>query len=68
MTERPALMTVSDAAAKQVQALLSNRGKPSVGIRIGISTKGCSGMSYTIEYADEKDLLMRCLKIRVLLF
>ena len=54
MTERPALMTVSDAAAKQVQALLSNRGKPSVGIRIGISTKGCSGMSYTIEYADEK--------------
>ena len=55
MVERPALMTVSDAAAKQVQALLDSRGKPSVGIRIGISTKGCSGMSYTIEYADEKE-------------
>ena len=54
MVDRPALMTLSDAAAEQVQVLLSSRGKPSVGIRIGISTKGCSGMSYTIEYADEK--------------
>jgi iron-sulfur cluster assembly protein len=54
MIERPALMTVSDSAAKQVQVLLGSRDKPSVGIRIGISTKGCSGMSYTLEFADEK--------------
>jgi len=48
------MMTVSDAAAKQVQALLDGRGKPSTGIRIGVRTKGCSGMSYTLEFADEK--------------
>lgn len=54
MSERPALMTVSDAAAKQVQALLDGRGKPSTGIRIGVRTKGCSGMSYTLEFADEQ--------------
>jgi iron-sulfur cluster assembly protein len=54
MNERPAMMTVSDAAAKQVQALLSSRGKGSAGIRIGVRTKGCSGMSYTLEFADEK--------------
>ncbi|MBT4933770.1 MAG: iron-sulfur cluster assembly accessory protein [Rhodospirillaceae bacterium] len=54
MNERPAMMTVSDAAAKQVQALLDGRGKPSTGIRIGVRTKGCSGMSYTLEFADEK--------------
>ena len=54
MNERPAMMTVSDAAAKQVQALLDGRGKPSTGICIGVRTKGCSGMSYTLEFADEK--------------
>lgn len=54
MNERPAMMTVSDAAARQVQALLSSRGKESMGIRIGVRTKGCSGMSYTLEFADEK--------------
>ncbi len=54
MNERPAMMSVSDAAAKQVQALLDGRGKESVGIRIGVRTKGCSGMSYTLEFADEK--------------
>jgi iron-sulfur cluster assembly accessory protein len=45
---------LTDAAAERVKALLAKRGKPSVGIRVGIRTKGCSGLSYTIEYADEK--------------
>jgi len=47
-------MTISDAAAERVKALLGKRGKPSAGIRIGVRTKGCSGLSYTLEYADEK--------------
>ncbi|MFN7710511.1 MAG: HesB/IscA family protein [Holosporales bacterium] len=49
-----AIMTLTDAAAARVKELLEARGKPSVGIRIGIRTKGCSGLSYTLEYADEK--------------
>jgi iron-sulfur cluster assembly protein len=47
-------MTITDAAAERVKVLLAKRGKPSVGIRIGVRSKGCSGMSYTLEYADEK--------------
>ncbi len=54
MTERPPPMTMTDAAAERVKALLASRGKESLGIRIGVRTKGCSGMSYTIEFADEK--------------
>ncbi|WP_096704774.1 iron-sulfur cluster assembly accessory protein [Magnetospirillum sp. 15-1] len=50
----PAPMTITDAAAERVKVLLAKRGKPSVGIRIGVRSKGCSGMSYTLEYADEK--------------
>lgn len=47
-------MTVTDAAATRIQALLAGRGKPSAGVRIGVRTKGCSGLSYTLEFADEK--------------
>lgn len=50
----PAIFTISDAAAGQIQTLLQKRGKPSAGIKVGIRTRGCSGLSYTIEYADEQ--------------
>ncbi|MEI9986874.1 MAG: iron-sulfur cluster assembly accessory protein [Aliidongia sp.] len=47
-------MTVTDAAADRVRDLLGKRDKASVGIRVGVRSRGCSGLSYTIEYADEK--------------
>ncbi|HYL31639.1 MAG TPA: iron-sulfur cluster assembly accessory protein [Stellaceae bacterium] len=50
-------MTMTDAAAKRIQALLAQRGKPSAGIRIGVRARGCSGLTYTLEYADEKGRL-----------
>lgn len=55
MSERPQMMTITDQAAERVKALLASRGKPTAGVRIGIRTKGCSGMSYTLEFADEKN-------------
>ncbi len=51
---RPQAMTLTDAAAERVKALLAKRGKPSAGIKIGVRTKGCSGLSYTLEYADAR--------------
>ena len=53
MAPKQALL-VTDAAAERIQALLANRGKPSVGVRVGVRARGCSGLSYTLEYADEK--------------
>jgi iron-sulfur cluster assembly protein len=47
-------LTVTDAAAKRVQELLARRERPALGIRVGVRSRGCSGLSYTIEYADEK--------------
>lgn len=46
-------ITISDAAAERVKTLLDSRGKPSVGIRVGVKKGGCSGLAYTIEYADD---------------
>ena len=54
MIPRDPPLRLTDAAAARVQALLAGRGRPAAGLRIGISTKGCSGLSYTVEFADEK--------------
>jgi iron-sulfur cluster assembly protein len=51
---RKQAMTVTEQAAQRIQALLAKRGKPSVGIRVGVRSRGCSGLTYTLEYADEK--------------
>lgn len=50
---RKAPITISDAAAERIKALMSAREKPTAGIKVGVRTRGCSGLSYTIEYADE---------------
>lgn len=47
------MISITDNAALHIQALLDKRGKPSKGVRIGVRTAGCSGFSYTLEYADE---------------
>ena len=49
----PAIITVSNAAAARIRALLAQRGKQSAGIRVGVRNAGCSGLAYTLEYADE---------------
>jgi iron-sulfur cluster assembly protein len=54
MRAKKQALTVTEAAAMRIQALLAKRGKPSVGVRVGVLARGCSGLSYTIEYADEK--------------
>src|SRR6195952_62133 len=47
-------MMVTGGAADRIKALLAKRGKPSLGIRVGVRSRGCSGLTYTLEYADEK--------------
>ena len=49
------MMQVTDAAAERVKLLLRQRGSDSAGVRIGVRTAGCSGLSYTLEYADERN-------------
>src|SRR5262249_58536039 len=51
---RPQVMTVTPAAVGRIKALIENRAKPTAGIRIGVRSKGCSGLSYTLEYADSQ--------------
>jgi len=43
---------LTEIAQEKVKAMLDRRGKPSAGIRVGVRSKGCSGFSYSLEYAD----------------
>ena len=45
------MITVTEAARKKILANLKQRGR-GIGITIGIQTTGCSGLAYTLEYAD----------------
>lgn len=47
-------ISLTDSAAKHVKTYLERRGK-GVGVRLGVKATGCSGMAYTIEYADQID-------------
>ena len=46
------MITVSETAKEKITQLLKHRGK-GVGIRVGVKTTGCSGLSYVLEYVDE---------------
>ncbi|GAB4369375.1 MAG: iron-sulfur cluster assembly accessory protein [Kiloniellaceae bacterium] len=48
------LITLTDAAANRVKELIAKSEEPVLGLRVGVSTKGCSGMSYVVEYAKEQ--------------
>lgn len=47
-------ITLSETAAKHVASQLANRGK-GLGIRVGVTTTGCSGMAYVLEFVDKLD-------------
>jgi len=45
-------ITMTAAAADHVRKFLANRGK-GLGLRLGVRTSGCSGMTYVLEFADQ---------------
>jgi iron-sulfur cluster assembly protein len=46
------MITLSELAANKVKQQLERRGK-GLGIRVGVKTSGCSGLSYVLEYVDQ---------------
>jgi iron-sulfur cluster assembly protein len=51
--EPPPLMTISDSAAERLRALYA-RGEEGKLLRIGVKTKGCSGLAYDLSFVDEQ--------------
>ena len=43
---------LTDAAIERVKTLIGNADKPVLGLRVGVTTMGCNGHSYLVEYAE----------------
>ena len=48
-----AAIVISEPAARQIRALLVQKGTPQGGLRVGVKGGGCSGLSYNLEFDTE---------------
>lgn len=48
-----AVMTMTEAAAIRVKAIVGNSGPDAKGVRVGIKKGGCAGMEYTVDLVTE---------------
>ena len=47
------IIKLSDNAAKRIKEIMSSADDNSVGVRVGVKSGGCAGMSYVMEYTKE---------------
>ena len=47
------VITLSNTAANRIKEIMLKDEKKSIGVRVGVKSGGCAGMSYIMEYAKE---------------
>ena len=47
------IISLSDQAASRIKEIMSSAENKSIGVRVGVKSGGCAGMSYVMEYAKE---------------
>ncbi len=47
------VLTLTPAAVGRVRHLLETMGEGAIGIRVGVRTAGCSGLTYEMDFAHE---------------
>ena len=45
------VITLSDRAAERVKEIMASAKETIIGVRVGVASGGCAGMSYVMEYA-----------------
>ena len=64
------IITLSDNAAQRIKEIMASSKEPSIGVRIGVKSGGCAGMSYVMEYAkssNSKDEVIEDKGVKVLI-
>ena len=47
------VITLSEKAADRIKEIMSKDNNKSIGVRVGVKSGGCAGMSYIMEYTKE---------------
>ncbi len=47
------ILKLSNNAALRIKEILSKAEKSAIGVRVGVRSGGCAGMSYVMEYAND---------------
>ncbi len=47
------IISLSENAAKRIKEIISAAEEKSLGVRVGVKSGGCAGMSYVMEYTKE---------------
>ncbi|MGX7706989.1 Fe-S cluster assembly scaffold SufA [Methylobacterium sp. Gmos1] len=48
------VMSLTEAAAERIKGIMADAERPIAGLRVGVKNGGCAGMSYTMEYAEDR--------------
>ncbi|MEM8985667.1 MAG: iron-sulfur cluster assembly accessory protein [Pseudomonadota bacterium] len=54
---RPKAVTLTDAAATRVKAIMSKTDNSYIGLKVGVKNGGCAGMEYVMNYAEAAEPL-----------
>jgi len=55
MSNKPKIMSLTDAAADRIKNYISGSKEPVAGVRVGVKNAGCVGMEYTMEFVESAD-------------
>ena len=47
------ILTLSTDAAERIKEIMSSADNKTIGVRVGVKSGGCAGMSYIMEYAED---------------
>ena len=50
---REQVIKLSDNASERIRQIMSEAESSTIGVRVGVKSGGCAGMSYIMEYAKE---------------
>ncbi|CAG9314691.1 unnamed protein product [Blepharisma stoltei] len=57
------LLSITSQATSKLKELMEKQPKDVIGLKIGVKKRGCNGMSYTMEYAKQKNKLDEMVEI-----
>ena len=47
------IIKISDNAVNRIKQIMAQAKNPTIGVRVGVKSGGCAGMSYVMEYATD---------------